>query len=510
MDSIGPALQARNTSTPNEEVEKETVSTGKLFSTPADHYHPLATRSLPMPLIRTEQRTRSARAEPTDPGGAGISSAPPTTSFTANNQPADTLLQPAAGPVPALTRFSKGAAETRAEYLPLVLKEAAKCCIKALTSNSGRPNSAPPSPEQQLARAIAKWPQMVAMYRKADIPLNARTVCIDLHDENLVSEMRLLKHTGLSKVYTADYAGKNGGPARSLIFKWEATNLGFDIDATGINLMKPRFYCRNLAVARLNERLGWNVIPKTQIAIHDGNPGIAMEIAAGRQPTDRMFFDRDVTDTKIGLQLMAHREVLLSNPNLMRDQLKILGLHSIRFLGRRVKISGAHPAPEAVPLFKGGSVMRELIKLQIIDALTAQSDRHGLNYFIDPVSGRVSGIDNDQSFGPNIRRSADLAARMTPYSFFCVGLPTVVDLEMVKNIINLTADDIEAELGDLLLPEEIEATQARLEEIHNHFQHLAMTNRIIQPDQWERQVFDDGTTSYIARDSKGPSSAITI
>ena len=37
--------------------------------------------------------------------------------------------------------------------------------------------------------------------------------------------------------------------------------------------------------------------------------------------------------------------------------------------------------------------------LQLIDALTGQVDRHGGNIFVDPKTGKVTGIDNDAAFG---------------------------------------------------------------------------------------------------------------
>ncbi|MBK8964127.1 MAG: hypothetical protein IPM75_13870 [Candidatus Competibacteraceae bacterium] len=57
-------------------------------------------------------------------------------------------------------------------------------------------------------------------------------------------------------------------------------------------------------------------------------------------------------------------------------------------------------------LFNDPVVRRELTKLQWLDSLTGQVDRHSENYFIetdaDGRGKRVIGIDNDLSFGHKI------------------------------------------------------------------------------------------------------------
>ena len=54
-------------------------------------------------------------------------------------------------------------------------------------------------------------------------------------------------------------------------------------------------------------------------------------------------------------------------------------------------------------------MIRELTKLQLLDQLTGQGDRHRGNYFVDiqgsgnKVTVKVTGIDNDLCFGSKIQ-----------------------------------------------------------------------------------------------------------
>ena len=47
--------------------------------------------------------------------------------------------------------------------------------------------------------------------------------------------------------------------------------------------------------------------------------------------------------------------------------------------------------------FKDPGVQKGMSDLQLFDALTGQTDRHGGNIYIDPVTGAVTGIDDDFS-----------------------------------------------------------------------------------------------------------------
>ncbi|MBK7542629.1 MAG: hypothetical protein IPI57_12790 [Candidatus Competibacteraceae bacterium] len=76
-------------------------------------------------------------------------------------------------------------------------------------------------------------------------------------------------------------------------------------------------------------------------------------------------------------------------------------------LGIVMEMAHGQPGNQAKQeMFDDPVVRRELTKLQWLDGLTAQVDRHPGNYFIETYADgggkRVVGIDNDMSFGKRI------------------------------------------------------------------------------------------------------------
>ena len=217
----------------------------------------------------------------------------------------------------------------------------------------------------------------------------------------------------------------------------------------GIDPKNPQYAMRNIATRDLADALGFDVVPRTEIGTHGGQPVLVMERAPGNTGE-------------------ASGEADYSNPD----------------------------------------VKRELTKLQLLDALTGQSDRHYGNYFIHvdktTGAGRVTGIDNDMSFGKNL----DDPQAIADMSRNAVGLPPVVDTDMVQAFRNLSADPnrLEQLLRDKnLSADEIAAARGRLAAIMNHLNQLPPQN-IIAPNQWGdarvHQILMGGP-SYVGRDFGG-------
>lgn len=94
---------------------------------------------------------------------------------------------------------------------------------------------------------------------------------------------------------------------------------------------------------------------------------------------------------KLGMRVVADTRVALIDTGQGRQ----LGMVMERARGK----SAADTDPG---LFKQANVCAEVTKLQLLDHLTGQGDRHAGNYFINiEPDGRakVMGIDNDQCFG---------------------------------------------------------------------------------------------------------------
>ena len=84
-------------------------------------------------------------------------------------------------------------------------------------------------------------------------------------------------------------------------------------------------------------------------------------------------------------------------------------------------------------------IQKGLADLQLFDAISGQSDRHVGNIFVDPDTGRVTGIDDDQSLGQGQKPDA-LQESGDKYR----GLPGVVDAGRAAEILELDPRDLRA------------------------------------------------------------------
>ena len=236
-------------------------------------------------------------------------------------------------------------------------------------------------------------------------------------------------------------------------FGWTASRIGID-------RCNQRIAVRNVATCRLAKALGFDVVAQTQLGLHKLQPGappqlgLVMELAPGK--------------------LALHYET---------DDNAVLELPEVR---------------------------RDLTKLQLLDCLTAQGDRHSGNYFIDvrPDGGvRVTGIDNDQCLGQNVHNPDQIrrGPRNGPsWGYRSCGLPPVVDTDMVEALSAMSAEKIRSLLGDILHPGEVEATVQRLNAIQDHLAGLEPLGRVIPADGWADARVDAHTNfsnSYFAREA---------
>jgi hypothetical protein len=159
-------------------------------------------------------------------------------------------------------------------------------------------------------------------------------------------------------------------------------------------------------------------------------------------------------------------------------------------------------------MFNNPDVRRELTKLQLLDHLTGQGDRHHKNYFIhQDQEGKVTvtGIDNDLCFGKWPADPNGIAFKRTEdgIGFNGTAMPPVMDREMVRVFEELTPEALEATLEGKLGDREIAAALARLEGIKKHIQTLRDNGRIIEVEDWGEQWVTDllsWENSYIGRE----------
>jgi hypothetical protein len=155
--------------------------------------------------------------------------------------------------------------------------------------------------------------------------------------------------------------------------------------------------------------------------------------------------------------------------------------------------------------FRDARIQKGMSDLQLFDAITGQSDRHGGNIFVDPDTGEVSGIDDDKSFGHGKApaQQAEVGGRVDKYA----GLPALVDEGTANKILALDVSDLPKEL----LPREddsVELTDGEIEDAMRRFKGVQTYLRTLKANgalvtTWDNTTYDQAmqgpASSYLKR-----------
>jgi len=281
--------------------------------------------------------------------------------------------------------------------------------------------------------------------------------------ENEIGDEGVFKETK-DKLHTEDELDASATPEERKKAGDEAWVVG---EKAGIDLKDARLAERNVAMSRLDQLLGAGVIAHTEFALHNSGSGVQkgtfMLKAQGKQ----------------GGSLIKSGQVVPDGQSKQQD---------------------GQPA-DAIDM-NDPNLQRCLSRLQLIDALAMQIDRHFGNFFIQfDESGRVlgvTGIDNDLSFGKV--KSVAKGRQEFP------GLSRFVDKELADRILSLREEDLISIVADLLSPAEIDALLARFRELQSHLKQDK--TRLLTPDQWSeataKGMLDEqkslkGNSSYYGR-----------
>jgi hypothetical protein len=233
----------------------------------------------------------------------------------------------------------------------------------------------------------------------------------------------------------------------------------------GIPFEKPRFSERALAMYRVDQLLGANMLTRT----------------------DRAFRRKGVVKkSKI--------------PGVISATAPGEGFGKMGNAGRVVKTTAQKTGAPADTISLDDPVLqRSLSKLNLLDALCYQVDRHTGNFYVktdghgNVVS--VAGIDNDLAFPPD-PQYRDIGKRYQEYR----GITFYVDAEMAEMIMALAEDDLRAVLAGLLADGEIDNTIARLQSLKARLSTAKAAGRLLSPDKWNAMTAakeSEGVEGYI-------------
>lgn len=301
------------------------------------------------------------------------------------------------------------------------------------TATASQPSQVDSNPEvtsnDDLLRSSVR-----RLYEKHNLKITKDTLPA-FSNSDLIDEPSPLGEGAFNTVYAVHLEGSRGSSFDGVFKPLASQENGWAGHASGIPIEDPQTANRNLATLAYAEHLGLDVIADTRLGVlsvgqESAKLGLVMERAAGVAAID-------------------------ANPS----------------------------------VFNRGDVAKEVTRLQLLDHLTGQVDRHAGNYFIDAGSchsAKVTGIDNDQAFGKNLSKpdgfkygkdSAHIGYRGT-------GLPPAVDRKTANAINAISSDDIRQMLGSKLSGSEVRATISRHKGLMAHIADLSEQGRVINTRPW--------------------------
>lgn len=351
--------------------------------------------------------------------------------------------------------------------------------------------------------------------------------------------LKVLGGGAVNTVYSGTMQRPDGSVFKG-VFKPEATSLPRHIKLrervfgtaarAGIPVGEDAFLSeRAIATYRLGEAL-WgsgesnNVVVRTEFAVlsaptvdKEGKPlaglsaqrGIVMEMASGGSPKVIEEVQRPLDKTipaeaKIlsfwselqssGLKEPTPLELTVLRRNLSCRKLEF---KNGEFIRTDAKIENLDP--------KNPLTMEGLIKLQCLDWITGESDRHPENYFVTE-KGHVMAIDSDCSFGKDaVKPGVDVRNQggMVPNNgSLMLRLTPVVTRRIADAVFHLTEEAIRSSLRGLVNHEEVDATLERWNLLKKHID----SNKCLIVDTAEAlissdvQSLQDSNNSYIGRE----------
>lgn len=221
--------------------------------------------------------------------------------------------------------------------------------------------------------------------------------------------------------------------------------------------------------SRLDKWLGTNVLSEEIWASHNGENGSVSAMVPGSPLFENEFNTQMPEDFDINMVL---------DPTQYRQK-----------DGRYYQNSGSRFNHHD---FSNPQTQKGLSDLQLLDAITGQSDRHGGNIYIDPTTGKVKGIDNDIAFR---KGESEVDVLNNKYH----GLPSQVDKGTAKKILKKKAKNLPKVLrskhGGSLSDKEIQDAQTRLRLVKTYLKRLKKEGKLVK--KWDDSTY---LHSYMEQD----------
>lgn len=235
----------------------------------------------------------------------------------------------------------------------------------------------------------------------------------------------------------------------------------------------PHFSSRSVASTVTDDKLNGErrMLVKTEHIYVNGMRGIRMEMAEGNSPEIE-------AETRIPISEKHPRRAQFKkwlNNNKLHKVAKELGCHPKEILwdGTRlfqIKKTYAYFNPNNATTCEG------LLRLQILDIINGECDRHPQNYTVNKVSGAVKGIDNDCSFGINSLPEGDVRNQPTFLGILpnngslMLRMPAVVTKAIQAQVeaLHQNRKEYKESLSLHLSKKEIDATLVRLAKLRHH------------------------------------------
>jgi hypothetical protein len=273
---------------------------------------------------------------------------------------------------------------------------------------------------------------------------------------------------------------------------------------------------RNLAAVAVARTLGLTgdegVTGDAFMGVVDDRLGLFMEVAPGKPMAAHHYkqkLDRNSSDYA-RITKRAMKKQLLNDPAVNLAQSKMLGVHSIRFKGKDVLLTGSvtdPKHPDTLEPFRNNnpSLKKAYARVEFFDELINESDCHPGNIIVEEKNGRYCArrIDLDQSFGCNTQYQLSHENSFMPY--YLPMQTRYLDKELADRLRapGMRAAMEAAVAGTLVLNEDIDAFMDRFDMLVAAIDDGEI-KVIDNDDGWRAADMTNPRTSLFARDGQRP------